>query len=186
MVEEWKMITGSNNAYVSNLGNIKQGDDGYLEVKMSPQGYYRCHIPGIKQWQYVHRLVAAAFVPNDDPENKIEVNHIDGNRCNNKASNLEYCSHKENMQHAAQNGLLNRNGSRKRPIIGFDTKTTTVSVFDSEIAASKYIGGDLHGRGVAKVLHGQLQTYYGWYFQFLDQYTIRRLLNDLSQINESV
>ena len=52
---------------------------------------------------YVHRLLAEAFIPN--PQNKPEVNHIDGNRQNNHISNLEWVTSGENSLHASQSGL---------------------------------------------------------------------------------
>ena len=60
---------------------------------------------------YVHRLVAEAFVPN--PNRKKEVNHIDDNKQNNAASNLEWATRRENTIHAYANGLINpmRNGT---------------------------------------------------------------------------
>ncbi|MCD7779679.1 MAG: HNH endonuclease [Candidatus Gastranaerophilales bacterium] len=51
----------------------------------------------------LHRLVAEHFLPN--PNNYTEINHIDGNRHNNCADNLEWCNHKENIQHCWKNGF---------------------------------------------------------------------------------
>lgn len=61
----------------------------YLAVRISDKN--------IKRIEYVHRLVAKALIPN--PDNKREVNHIDGCKLNNHVSNLEWATPKENVQH---------------------------------------------------------------------------------------
>jgi len=59
---------------------------------------------GVSKDVLIHRLIATAFIPN--PENKPEVNHIDGDPSNNAISNLEWCTHQENMTHAANERLF--------------------------------------------------------------------------------
>lgn len=65
---------------------------------------------GQPKTQYVHRIIAKAFVPNDDPEHKTDVNHKDGNKWNNNPSNLEWVSKSENDKHAFATGLKDISG----------------------------------------------------------------------------
>lgn len=61
---------------------------------------------GKQKHEYVHRLVAKAFLPN--PNNLPIVNHIDGNPSNNAVSNLEWCTASENTRHAWSTGLIDK------------------------------------------------------------------------------
>lgn len=62
---------------------------------------------------HIHRLVALTFIPNDDPENKVEVNHIDGKHMHCHVANLEWVTPQENVEHAIRTGL--RKGGPRTP-----------------------------------------------------------------------
>lgn len=75
----------------------------YLNERESPYGYSRVsvlHKDGRRVDRFVHRLLMKTFVPN--PDNKPEVNHIDGNKRNNKLENLEWVTGKENKKHSRE------------------------------------------------------------------------------------
>jgi len=101
------------NYQVSNNGLVRNKITGkILKQDISNSGYYRVSIYFNKhdfKHRSVHRLVAIAFIPN--PENKREVNHIDGNKLNNNVSNLEWVTRSENEIHAMKTGLFLNSGS---------------------------------------------------------------------------
>lgn len=117
MEEVWKDVVGHEGLYeVSNLGRIRslprittsrpmkgkllstatKDTKRYEKVCLSYNGNYK--------YYKVHQVVARAFI--DNPENKPQINHIDGNRHNNKVDNLEWVTSTENNSRAKKHGML--------------------------------------------------------------------------------
>ena len=100
MKEEWKDIPEFEGFYqVSNFGNVKNIKTNHiLKGGDNGRGYrfiFLCY--NKKKRFYIHRLVATAFI--DNPNNYPEVNHIDGDKNNNRVDNLEWCSSLMNSLH---------------------------------------------------------------------------------------
>lgn len=135
-MEIWKKVVGYEGIYeVSNMGRIKrlqklvetvskdmreggraQGEykhsrllpDRILKGIYSDKGYLTVGLTkdGKSKKVKIHRVVAIAFIVN--PENKPEVNHLDGNKQNNRLDNLEWVTGEENVKHAIEMGLTNK------------------------------------------------------------------------------
>lgn len=114
MQEIWKDIPSYEGKYqISNFGNVKSLNFSrnhiphLLKLKDHKDGYKLVGLSngkkGDKTFFAVHRLVAEAFI--DNPDNKSQVNHKDGNKSNNHISNLEWVTPQENMIHSFKTGL---------------------------------------------------------------------------------
>ena len=130
MEEVWKDIEGYEGLYqVSNLGNVKSwhthggkcgallnttlNKDGYCIVTLHKESKHKSYL--------VHRIVAYLFITN--VHNKPHINHIDGNKQNNKINNLEWVTPIENYIHAIKNDLINQSRiTRHRGINHHKTK----------------------------------------------------------------
>lgn len=113
---KWKTLDLDPASEVSDEGQVRQKTivlggyeftDFVRKPSVTKHGYEYLGFrgsDGTQVNQYVHRLVAQAFVPN--PDNKPWVNHINGAKCDNRAVNLEWVTPAENAQHARDNGLM--------------------------------------------------------------------------------
>lgn len=113
-MEQWKPIKGYEELYeISSYGNICiKTKKKLLKLNKNSRGYIVITFTKNKiQKSYsVHRLVAEAFIPN--PENKPQVNHINGDKTDNRVENLEWCTGSENMQHCYKNNLQKKRFKR--------------------------------------------------------------------------
>lgn len=88
---------------------------GWLTPNVDKNGYHRIHMigdSGKRKGVYAHQIVALVYIPN--PENKLEVNHLDHNKSNNCVENLAWCTHRENIQHDWANGKRRPNYSGQK------------------------------------------------------------------------
>lgn len=155
MKEIWKDIEGFEGYYqVSNLGRVRSVDrvvtqfNGWANAKRptkgrirtitkQTQGYSQVGLckNGVQKSYRLNRLVAKAFVPN--PDNKLYVNHIDGNKDNNRADNLEWVTNSENIMHAYKNGLLKH---WQKPVLQIDDNGNVVAEYESIKQAADTLG----------------------------------------------
>lgn len=141
--EVWIPISGYEIYYaVSNMGRVKRLARSYestcrmvhLSEKIlkgsNHRGYRMVTLvkSGEEKNFLIHRLVAIAFIPN--PDDKPFVNHIDNNRGNPNVSNLEWCTHQENTDHAVSIGVIKGNGGIMKGVPSANRKLTQEQVFE--------------------------------------------------------
>jgi hypothetical protein len=170
MIEMWKDIKGYEGLYqVSNFGRVRSldhiiitkcGNSMLIKGRMKKptsdsNGYMVVNLQSreSKKLFKVHRLVAQAFIPNENC--KPEVNHKDGKHDNNCVSNLEWCTSEENIKHALDNGLI---ASKGIAVI-----MDNCIVFDSITKCAKYLGVDKHE--IRRALQGKYKTVHGHTFK---------------------
>jgi len=144
--ETWKDIEGWEGYYqASNMGrvksfgrtvifgnNIRHTKDKILKPSKRPDNYYVVWLTKDerKEIHNLHRLIAEVFIHNDDPINKNDVDHKDGNSLNNRVENLRWTTRKENLN----NRKRKRQGGSKKIIC-----ITTGEIFNTlKEAGEKY------------------------------------------------
>lgn len=141
--EEWKDIENYEGLYqVSNLGRVKSlkmySNGKYVNrekilkpTRINKKGYLSVQLQKEQKGKryLVHRLVAKAFVENDDPINKKYINHIDENIANNTYSNLEWCDYKYNINYGSRK--ISNSESQFKPVLQYDNNDNLIKTWKS-------------------------------------------------------
>lgn len=182
MKEIWKDVVGYEGLYqVSSMGKVKscahivncRGNSFRTQpAKLLSQQtnkkknfYYfvRLYKNGRPKPFFVHRLVADAFIPNNN--NLTQVNHKDGNKKNNNVSNLEWCTPSENSKHAFKIGLNIPTISHYRGVRVYRLKDKSfVGEYQSQHEAAKAL--KLNAGHICSVLRGRAKHTSGYYFEY--------------------
>ena len=183
-IEVWKDIKGYEGLYqVSNKGRVKSLDrtvplrNGSKQYKkgriLKPipdrYGYLRVILfndSGKKRFS-VHRLVCEAF--HDNPENKPCVNHIDEDKTNNSASNLEWCTHKENNNHGTHNARVGKAVAKalSKSIGQYTRDGKLIKVWQSTHEVERQLG--FYHSHLGAVAQGKAKTAYGYVWKYIEE-----------------
>lgn len=123
-----KTIKNFPNYKIDEFGNIYMKNGKIKSVNINNMGYKVVSLSnnGNRKYFLVHRLVAISFILN--PDNLPIVNHIDTNTLNNHIDNLEWCTHKQNMEHASMHNLMNINTQSRKGETNGNSKLTNNDV----------------------------------------------------------
>jgi Fe-S-cluster containining protein len=162
--EQWMEVKMDNKViegyYVSSLGRFKNTKGVIMtDYKAHHSGYVYVRV-NIQKYA-LHRLVALMFLPN--LENKPFVNHIDGNKTNNSANNLEWVTCSENNLHNYKAGLIKGNN---RKIVQYDLEMNEITKFDKIKDASETL--NICYSSIKAVLYKKQKTAGGFIFKYLE------------------
>ena len=175
MEEKWCDIKGFEGIYqVSNCGRVKSivrykrimkpalDRGGYLKICLTDFNHKKHTIK-------IHRLVAENFLENT--KNKGQVNHIDGNKLNNRVDNLEWCTQSENMQHAFKNNLIHRGkgkeSHRARAVCQYSLDGKFIKRWDCIADAEREL--KLRKNNISTCCRGKRKTAHGFIWKYPEE-----------------
>ena len=173
MEEEWRPVKGYEGLYeVSNMGRVKSlyyGKERIMRTPDNSTGYRNVELARqTPKRKLVHRLVAEAFIPN--PMNLPVVNHLDGDKHNDCVFNLEWCTKKENTNHAIKTGLM-KITTNPKPIMAYRSGKF-VGTFKSMAECANELNCKIGN--ISDVIHGKRKTHHGFSFRLVNDDDLSR------------
>lgn len=171
-MEQWREVVDNPNYLVSNTGRVRRNGSNKDKAVRDRKGYLvtDLYMNGKRKTERINRLVASAFV--DNPGNKEVVEHLDENKRNNNADNLEWVTHSENIKRAWKSGTMHATcGMRghSNPNAGRKGKpfkiVETGEVFNTLHECEAKINGN--NRHINDCLKGRQKTHRGYHFEYI-------------------
>lgn len=162
--EEWCEISEFRDYYINIFGEVYSGRSNKILKKNLRNGYYYVTLYNEERkiHKYIHRLVAEAFIPNE--ENQPMINHIDEDKTNNRADNLEWCTSEYNVNYGSGNERRGKNSGEKhkKPVIAYKNNKKILAYSINEMADKI----KAHPSNISDVLHGKQKTTRGYYIEY--------------------
>ena len=171
--EYWKPVVGFEGLYeVSNWGKVKSlnynhtGKEKILKPKTDRYGYLRVclHKSSKRYYKTIHRLVAEAFLPNDDLF-KTDINHKDENKENNHVDNLEWCNAQYNNNYGTR--IERAVKLYSKAVLQYSFDGTLIKEWQSSFQVKQQLGFD--NSAIAKCCNGKFKQMYGFIWRYKNE-----------------
>ena len=163
MSEVWRDIEGYEGLYqVSNQGRVKSfkwNKERFLKPSMDKDGYLLVTLcaGGKPKTLKVHRLVCEAF--HENPDNKPQVNHINEDKTDNRACNLEWCTCKQNVNHGSRNERVSK------PVGQYSLDGKLIKLWPSTMEVQRQTG--FSQGNISQVANGKYKQAYGCIWKYV-------------------